>query len=54
MALSNAMLGELTARYETPQELKCLYSQVLKHMVNRALDAEMQQQSTGGPQMTMG
>jgi transposase-like protein len=42
MALSKAMLDELTAGYKTPQELEGLYSQMLQPMVNRALEAEMQ------------
>jgi putative transposase len=39
MALSKAMLDELTAGYKTPQELESLYSQMLQHMINRALKA---------------
>ena len=42
MALTKAMLDELTAGYQTPQEMETLYSQMLQHMINRALDAEMQ------------
>ena len=42
MALSKAMLDELTAGYKTPQELETLYSQMLQHMINRSLEAEMQ------------
>lgn len=42
MALSKAMLDELTAGYKTPQELESLYSQMLQHMINRALEGEMQ------------
>ena len=34
MALSKAMLDELTAGYKTPQELESLYSQMLQHMIN--------------------
>jgi hypothetical protein len=42
MALSKAMLDELTAGYKTPQELESLYAQMLQHMINRALEGEMQ------------
>ena len=42
MELSKAMLDELTAGFKTPQELESLYAQMLQHMVNRALEAEMQ------------
>ena len=42
MELSKAMLEELTAGLKTPQELETLYAQMLQHMVNRSLEAEMQ------------
>lgn len=42
MSLSKAMLDELTAGCKTPQDVEKLYSQMLQHMVNRALDGEMQ------------
>lgn len=42
MELSKALLEELTAGLKTPQELESLYGQMLQHMVNRALEAEMQ------------
>lgn len=42
MALTKAMLDELTAGYKTPQEMETLYSQMLQHMINRSLEAEMQ------------
>lgn len=41
MALSKAILDELTAGYKTPQELEVLYSQMLQHIINRALEGEM-------------
>lgn len=41
MVLTRQMLDELTAGYQTPQEMETLYSQMLQHMINRALDAEM-------------
>ena len=42
MALTKTMLDELTAGYKTPQEMETLYSQMLQHMINRSLEAEMQ------------
>ncbi len=42
MALTKTMLDELTAGYKTPQEMEALYSQMLQHMINRSLEAEMQ------------
>lgn len=42
MSLSKAMLDQLTADCKTPQDVEKLYSQMLQHMINRALDAEMQ------------
>lgn len=42
MALTKAQLDELTAGYSTPQEMETLYSQMLQHMINRSLEAEMQ------------
>jgi len=42
MALTKTMLDELTAGYSTPQEMEKLYSQMLQHMINRSLEAEMQ------------
>lgn len=42
MELSKAMLEELTSGFKTPQELESLYAQMLQHMVNRSLEAEMQ------------
>ena len=42
MELSKALLEELTAGFKTPQELESLYGQMLQHMVNRSLEAEMQ------------
>ena len=57
MALTKAQLEELTAGYSTPQEMETLYSQMLQHMINRSLEAEMQvhlgherhQKSRGNP-----
>ena len=42
MALTKAQLEELTAGYSTPQEMGTLYSQMLQHMINRSLEAELQ------------
>jgi len=42
MKLSKEQLDELTTGYKTPQEMESLYSQMLQHMINRSLDAEMQ------------
>lgn len=41
MVLTKTMLDELTAGYKTPQEMEALYSQMLQHMINRSLEAEM-------------
>ena len=57
MALTKTQLDELTAGYSTPQEMEKLYSQMLQHMINRSLEAEMQahlgherhQKSAGNP-----
>jgi putative transposase len=42
MALSKATLEQLTAEFKSPQELQSAYSQMLQHMINRALEGEMQ------------
>ena len=42
MALTKAMLDELVGDCKTPQEMEKLYSQMLQHMINRSLEAEMQ------------
>jgi transposase-like protein len=42
MALTKAMLDELVGDCKTPQEVEKLYSQILQHMINRSLEAEMQ------------
>ena len=42
MALTKTMLDELTAGYKTPQDMETLYSQMLQHMINRSLEAELQ------------
>ena len=42
MALSKAMLDELVGDCKTPQDIEKLYSQMLQHMINRSLEAEMQ------------
>lgn len=42
MELDKATLDKLTAGYKTPQEMEKLYSQMLQHMINRSLEAEMQ------------
>ncbi|MDX2299315.1 MAG: IS256 family transposase [Xanthomonadaceae bacterium] len=36
------MLDELTRDCKTPQDVEALYSQMLQHMINRSLEAEMQ------------
>lgn len=41
MTLTPEMLEELTKGYKTPDELSTLYSQMLQHMINRSLQAEM-------------
>jgi transposase-like protein len=40
--LSKQMLDELTAGYKTPEQMEGLYAQMLQHMINRSLEAEMQ------------
>lgn len=42
MKLSKERLDELTAGYTTPEQMESLYSQMLQHMINRSLEAEMQ------------
>ncbi|MFZ1796853.1 MAG: IS256 family transposase [Dokdonella sp.] len=42
MTLTKAMLDELVGDCKTPQEMEKLYSQMLQHMINRSLEAEMQ------------
>ena len=42
MALSKAMLDELVGDCKTPQDMEKLYSQMLQHMINRSLEAEME------------
>ncbi len=42
MELSKAKLDELTAEYKTPGDVEKLFSQMLQHMINRSLEAEMQ------------
>ena len=42
MALTKTMLDELTAGYKTPHEMETLYAQMLQHMINRSLEAELQ------------
>ena len=41
MALTTTMLDELTSDCKTPQDVEQLYSQMLQHMINRTLEAEM-------------
>jgi transposase-like protein len=36
------MLEQLTAGYKTPRDMEKLYSQLLQHMINRSLEAQMQ------------
>jgi putative transposase len=40
--LDKTMLDQLTADFKTPQDMEKLYSQMLQHMINRSLEAEMQ------------
>ena len=42
MTLDKTMLEQLTADCKTPQDVERLYSQMLQHMINRSLEAEMQ------------
>lgn len=42
MDLNKTMLDELTADCKTPQDVEKLFSQMLQHMINRSLEAEMQ------------
>jgi len=42
MALTKAQLDEVTAGYSRPQAMEPLYSQMIQHMINRSLEAEMQ------------
>lgn len=42
MALSKEMLDELGGDCKTPQYMETLYSQMLQHMINRSLEAEME------------
>ena len=42
MDIDKTMLDELTRDCKTPQDVEKLYSQMLQHMINRALEGEMQ------------
>ena len=42
MDVDKTMLDELTRDCKTPQDVESLYSQMLQHMINRSLEAEMQ------------
>lgn len=42
MDIDKAMLDALTLDCKTPQDVEKLYSQMLQHMINRSLEAEMQ------------
>jgi len=42
MVLTTKMLDELVGDCKTPQDVEKLYSQMLQHMINRSLEAEMQ------------
>lgn len=42
MEFDKTMLDELTRDCKTPQDVEKLYSQMLQHMINRSLEAEMQ------------
>ena len=41
--LDKPMLEALTANCKTPGDVEKLFSQMLQHMINRSLEAEMQQ-----------
>lgn len=41
MEIDKTMLDELTRDCKTPQDVEKLYSQMLQHMINRSLEAEM-------------
>ena len=41
MKLDTGQLEELTKGYKTPEEMGDLYAQMLQHMINRSLDAEL-------------
>ena len=41
MLLSKETLDPLTVEFKNPQELQSAYSQMLQHMINRALEGEM-------------
>lgn len=42
MELDKTMLDELTSGCKTSQDVEKLFSQMLQHMINRSLEAEMQ------------
>ena len=42
MDVDKTMLDELTRDCKTPEDVEKLYSQMLQHMINRALEGEMQ------------
>jgi putative transposase len=41
MSLSKAQLDELIKDYKTPEEMESVYTQMLQHMINKALQEEM-------------
>jgi transposase-like protein len=41
MQISKERLDELTKDFKTPAQMESLYTQMLQHMINRALEAEM-------------
>src|SRR5271157_1141642 len=41
MKLTKKQLDELTGGCKTPKDVESLYSQMLQHMINRSLEAEM-------------
>lgn len=41
MQISKERLDELTKDFKTPAQMESLYSQMLQHMINRALEAEL-------------
>lgn len=40
--MNKAMLDELTADCKAPRDVEKIYSQMLQHMINRSLEAELQ------------
>ena len=49
MQLSKARLEELTKDFQTPEQMESVYTQMLQHMINRALQAELTAHLGYGP-----